>query len=148
MSDRSERDGIGKIDWSSSSTMLLLATGEVIRLMADCNLAITVESSLGLYFLRPAQLPARADFAPIGVSGEAVCKACSDGLIAAATDENDETVYLLTADGRRWINRHHKAVRLSAPAAILTENLAATASPPVRGRGVLPARQRLHRAEQ
>jgi len=89
--------------------MLLLSAGHVIQLMVDCNFAITVESGLGLYFLRPVHPLARVDFAPIGVSCKAVRKAYADGLIAAATDENDETIYLLTADGRRWVNRRAAA---------------------------------------
>lgn len=83
--------------------VFLQQPGDLVRLLAYYDLAVIPEPSLGIYFVRPVDLQARADYT-IGVSGDAVRKACADGLIAPTGHENGqarEIVYVLTAGGRR-----------------------------------------------
>src|SRR5262245_23049991 len=110
MGNRTGRTGpgqgerLGPFETSFSTRTFLLSPADLIRLMADLNFAVLCEPSLGLYFLRPVLPAARAACVPVGIGAEAVRNAVEAGLIAPAfSDEEDECLYLLTADGRRRI---------------------------------------------
>jgi hypothetical protein len=88
---------------SLDDRVFLQEPGDLVRLLACCDVAVIPEPSLGIYFIAPVELRARAGYA-IGVSGDAVRRACDDGLIARTSHENGqarEIVYVLTARGRR-----------------------------------------------
>jgi hypothetical protein len=77
--------------------------GDLVRVLQSRDLAVIPEPSLGIYFVRPLDRQDRAGYA-IGVSGDALRRACAEGLIAATTHGDGlakEIVYVLTARGRR-----------------------------------------------
>jgi hypothetical protein len=98
-------------------SVFLQEPGDLVQVLGYCDLAVIPEPCLGIYFVRPIELQARAGYT-IGVSGDAVRRACDDGLIAPTSHQSGqakEIVYVLTAGGRRRFTMNGHASDATPP---------------------------------